>query len=212
MARRFSLEEVRRILQSAGEPFSTFYWLAVETGMRAGELCGLQVGDFDLQRGLVSVRQSVWRGKFQSPKSENAIRVLALSPAIIAHVAEVLKRWTPNDRGILFATRNGTPWDANLLVKRKLYPLLGSLGIERGGLHAFRHTNSTLMDRLGVPLKVRQQRLGHSDPSLTLDVYTHVADGDDMRVASQLDGILHPIAPKNEKLDEAVFAKSKYIN
>jgi hypothetical protein len=61
--------------------------------------------------------------------------------------------------GLLFATRNGTPWDANLLVKRKLYPLVDFLGIERGGLHAFRHTNSTLMDRLGVPLKVRQQRL-----------------------------------------------------
>ena len=52
----------------------TFYWLAVETGMRAGELCGLRVNDFDLERGLVSVRQSVWRGKFQSPKSENAVR------------------------------------------------------------------------------------------------------------------------------------------
>ena len=81
---------------------------------------------------------------------------------------EYLKRWTPNEKGLLFATRNGTPWDANLLVKRKLYPLLDSLGIERGGLHAFRHTNSTLMDRLGAPLKLRQQRLGHSDPSLTL--------------------------------------------
>ena len=70
--------------------------------------------------------------------------------------------------GLLFATRNGTPWDANLLVKRKLYPLLDSLGIERGGLHAFRHTNSTLMDRLGAPFKVRQQRLGHSDVATTL--------------------------------------------
>jgi integrase len=68
------------------------------------------------------------------------------------------------------------------VVKRKLYPsaLLDSLGIPRGGLHAFRHTNSTLMDRLGVPPKVRQQRLGHSDPSLTLGVYTHVASEDDV--------------------------------
>jgi integrase len=77
-------------------------------------------------------------------------------------------------------------------------PLLDSLGIERGGLHAFRHTNSTLMDRLGVPLKVRQQRLGHSDPTLTLSVYTHVAGEDDERVAEQLDGILRPNAPKTQ--------------
>src|SRR5262249_32291106 len=104
----------------------------------------------------------------------------------------------PNQCGLLFATRNGTPWDANLLVKRKLYPLLDSLGVERGGLHAFRHTNSTLMDRLGVPLKVRQQRLGHSDVSMNLNVYTHVASEDDVRFAEQVDGMLRPNAPKNE--------------
>jgi len=85
-----------------------------------------------------------------------------------------------------------------LLVKRKLYPLLDSLGIERGGLHASRQTNSTLMDPLRVPLKVRQQRLGHSDVSLTLNVYTHTDREDDVRLAEQLDGILRPNAPKNE--------------
>jgi len=105
----------------------------------------------------------------------------------------------PNEKGLLFATRNGTPWDANLLVKRKLYPLLDSLGIERGGLHAFRHTNSTLMDHLGAPFKVRQQRLGHSDVALTLDAYTHVVSADDVRLAEQLDRILHPIAPKSKE-------------
>ena len=54
------------------------------------------------------------------------------------------------------------------------------------------------MDRLGVPLKVRQQRLGHSDPRLTLGVYTHVASEDDARIAGQLGRILHPFAP-NQK-------------
>jgi integrase len=213
VARRFfSLEEVRRILESAPEPYHTFYWLAVETGMRAGELCGLRSGDFDLERGLVSVRQSVWRGKFQSPKSENAVRSIALSPRLVAHIADFLKRWKPNERRLLFVTRTGTPWDANLLVKRKLYPLLDALEIERGGLHAFRHANSTLMDRLGVPLKVRQQRLGHSDSSLTLDVYTHVASEDDVRFVEQLDGILRPNAPKMEKPEPAVAANSGFIN
>ena len=97
-------------------------------------------------------------------------------------------------------------------MKRKLYPLLDSLGIPRGGLHAFRHANSTLMDRLGVPLKVRQQRLGHHDSSMTLDVYTHVEGEDDKRVASELDRILHPIAPTNEKLELAFIANSSFIN
>ena len=210
--RFFSVEEIQRILAAAREPLLTFYWLAVETGLRAGELCGLRVSDFDLERSLVNVRQSVWRGKYQSPKSENAVRCLSLSPRLLAHIADNLKRWKPNGPGLLFATRNGTPWDANLLVKRKLHPLLDSLGIERGGLHAFRHANSTLMDRLGVPLKLRQQRLGHSDSSLTLDVYTHVASEDDVRFAEQLDVILRPNAPKMEKPGLAVIANSGFIN
>jgi integrase len=71
VARRFfSVDEVQRILVSAPESCHTFYWLDFETGIRAGELCGLRVSDIDVERGLLCVRQSVWRGKFQSPKSE----------------------------------------------------------------------------------------------------------------------------------------------
>jgi integrase len=63
------------------------------------------------------------------------------------------------------------------------------------------------MDRSGVPLKVRHQRLGHSDSSLTLDVYTHVAGEDDARVAGQLDEILHPLTPPNENGSEVESSK-----
>ena len=84
---------------------------------------------------------------------------------------------------------NGTPWDANLLLKRKFKPLLAKLGIRipRGnGFHAFRHANAKMMDRLGTLLKVRQERLGHSDPRITQAIYTHVASEDSRRVAAQL--------------------------
>jgi integrase len=59
-------------------------------------------------------------------------------------------------------------------LKHHLRPILDRLGIPRGGFHAFRHANATLMDSLGVPLRLRQERLGHSDPALTLGVYRHV--------------------------------------
>ena len=168
--------------------------------MRAGELCGLRIEDLDLQRGLVLVRQSAWRGKIQTPKTENSVRTFALSPQLVEHLEGHLKTWRPNDGRLLFATKNGTPWDANLLVKRKLHRLLAALGIQRCGLNAFGHTNSSLMDRLSAPLKARQQRLGHSDPRLTLNVYTHVASEDDARVDAQLgelmSGIPCPNLPK----------------
>jgi integrase len=204
-ARRFffTIEETRRILTAASEPHKTFYWLAAETGMRAGELCGLRVDDPDLESGRIHVCQSAWHGKLQEPKTENAVRAFALSPQLVAHLREYVLKLRPNEKRLLFATRNGTPWDANLLVKRKLRPLLLSLGIKGGGLHAFRHANSSFMDRLRVPLKVRQERLGHSDPRLTLGVYTHVASEDDTRTAAQLgellSGIPCPNLPKLKK-------------
>ena len=78
----------------------------------------------------------------------------------------LLRSWHPNQRRLLFATRNGTPWDQNLLLKREFRPLLRALGIQvpRGnGFHAFRHANATLMSSFGASQKLRQQRLGHAD-------------------------------------------------
>jgi integrase len=54
------------------------------------------------------------------------------------------------------------------------------------GFHAFRHANAVLMDRLGVPMKVRQQRLGHGDASVTLGIYTHAVGEDSLQAASDL--------------------------
>jgi len=200
VAQRFyTLDEIQRILEAAQELERTLYCLAAETGMRGGELCGLQVTDFDLERGLVRVNRSVWRGKIQSTTSEHPDRCIALSPQLLYHLAEYLRRWKPNEKGWLFATRNGTPLDQNLIVKRKLQPLLISLGINRGGLHAFRHGNISIMDRFGVPLKVRMERIGHSDPALTLGPYTHIASEDDVKFAEQLGEFCAQMRPNRKK-------------
>jgi integrase len=208
----FTVEEVQHILATAEEPYRTFYWLAAETGMRAGELCGLRFEDLDIERGQVTVNQSAWRGHILDPKTANGIRCFSLSPKLLLHLRRFLFRWRPNALRLLFATKNGTPWDANLLVKRKLRPLLEQLNIARCGLHAFRHANASIMDRLQVPMKVRQQRLGHSDPKITLGIYTHVASSDDERIAMQLGEILDPDGPKNKKTGVSVSANSGLIN
>jgi hypothetical protein len=83
----------------------------------------------------------------------------------------------------VFRTRNGTPWDANLLVTRKLRPLLISLGIRQAGLHAFRQGNETVMDRtLKSPVAVRLSRLGHGSVQMMAH-YSHVVSDDDRAVA-----------------------------
>jgi integrase len=142
-----SKREIQLILAKAKEPYRTWYGLAAETGLRAGELCGLTVDDIDLERGMLQVRQSAWRGKLGDPKTDESIRVVELSPQACGHLRTFLESWHPNERRLLFATRNGTPWDQNLLLTRKFRPLLRALGIHvphGNGFHAFRHYLSFL--------------------------------------------------------------------
>jgi integrase len=75
---------------------------------------------------------------------------------------------------------------------RRLSPL--------AALHAFRHFAASMMDRLNAPLKLREHRLRHSDAAMTLGVYSHVAEEDDVRIAAHLGEILAPSGPfqKNE--------------
>jgi len=215
----FSAEDIKRILNAAPEPYRTFYGLAAETGLRCGELCALRVDDVDFDRSLLCIRQSAWRGKIGEPKTSSGIRNIELSPQAIECLKQFLERWHPNDARLLFATRNGTAWDGNLLLKRKFRPLLKRLGIEvpRGnGFHSFRHCNETMMDRLGTPLKLRQQRLGHTDSRLTLDVYTHVASEDARRVAGQLGdaiwGVLDANGREKQKAGVSFATNSRWYN
>jgi integrase len=193
----FTVAEIQDILAKATEPQKTFYWLASETGMRAGELCGLRVEDVDLGNAIVSVQQSVWRGKTQSPKTNNAVRKFAISPQLTAHLRSYLSTWRPNQMNLVFATRAGKPWSPCNLMRSHLHPLLDSLGIRRCGLHAFRHANGSLMDRLNAPMKIRQERLGHAAGSeITMALYTHSVGEDHRRVADQIGELLCPLVSK----------------
>ena|ERR1700751_1913299 len=77
--------------------------------------------------------------------------------------------------------------------KRRFRSVLKALNIQvpkGNGFHAFRHADAVLMDRLNVPMKVRQQRLGHDDAKITLDVYTHTAGQDSALAATELGRIV----------------------
>jgi integrase len=193
----FTLEEVNRILAAADEPHKTFYWIAAETGLRAGELCGLRVDDLDVAALTLRVQQSVWQGRVQTPKTLNALREFAISAQLVAHLKTFLRSWRPNAGGFLFVTRTGKPWTPCNVMRGHLHPLLDSLKIRRCGLHAFRHTNGSLMDRLNAPMKVRQERLGHAAGSaITMAIYTHSVTDDDRKVANQMGSLLCPDASK----------------
>lgn len=180
--RFFTAEEARRVIAAAREPYATIYAVAAMTGLRAGELLGLKVTDVDFERRHLFIQRSLWHGKLQSVKSATSVRALPLPQALANRLKNYLITWRPNPEELLFTTRVGTPIDASKLTQRKLQPLLKRLGIGRAGLHAFRHTCASLLVEQGISMRIAQQQLGHSDPRITLAIYSHVI-GDSHRQA-----------------------------
>ncbi len=75
---------------------------------------------------------------------------------------------------------HGHPAEASLAdVHRRV----DAVGLPRIGVHGLRHTWATLALRAGVPLWVVSERIGHSDPAVTMSIYAHALDGDDQAAA-----------------------------
>ncbi len=180
----FTANQMRRIIRRAEEPYQTLYWLAAETGLRAGELAGLQWDD--VKNCYIEVRRSVWGGKAQSPKTVNGIRTFAISTELQARLESKRK-----PEGYMFATCNGTPWNVNDVQKRHLVPLLKKLAMKQAGFHSFRHGNETVMDGLRTPVALRLGRLGHGDTRMMMN-YSHIVGADDRQFASEFGRMLAP--------------------
>lgn len=196
--RHFSMEDMTRILAASTEPYKTCFWLAAETGMRAGELCGLRWQDLDFERLTVSVVQTAWWGHLQTPKTKGSERRFSISANLARHLQARLEEWKPNQYGLIFATRNGTAWTCRKPL-RKLQAVLKELELPPAGLHAFRHAQVTIAEREGVPLKTIQSRVGH-DSAGTTALYAHAVVEDDRQfsawLGSQLDSQADPKAPQ----------------
>jgi integrase len=170
--RFFTLAEVAQIIaRSSGQP-RCMYWLFAETGIRAGELAGLQITEVGLDS--VTVAQSVWGGKKQEPKTQSSVRKIAISPQLAELLWQQIGRQRAAAHTFLFTVSTGNPLDMDVERRRRLAPLLQGLELPKGGFHAFRHFNVSMMDTLRVPLKTIQERTGHAQTgNMTLDVYGH---------------------------------------
>lgn len=186
--KQLTIEQVGNVLAKAEEPLKTFLWIASETGLRVGEVCGLRVQDVDFERKLLFVRSSSWQGKLQDPKSNHRDRVCKLSSHLIKHLGEYFaQKWVQNSEGLVFAgKRSKKPWDQHNLLSRHFHPLLEKLELPKVGFHSLRHFNSTWMDHENVPTAIRTKRLGHSDATVTLNYYTEAITADEDAMVDRL--------------------------
>lgn len=183
----FTAEEARRVIAAANGKYKTLYWLAAETGMRPGELCALRVEDIDLLNLTVGISRSVWGGEFQTPKTRNAYRRMAISRQLADYLRSYFAATAPNILGLVVASFTGKPLGPSQVMRQELKPLCIKLGIFPKGLKAFRHCSATMMDQAGVPTKVRQERLGHAPGSKVTDFhYTHAMGADDRNAAAAM--------------------------
>lgn len=189
----FTVDLSKKIIEAAREPFRTMFWLVAETGMRGGEVCGLQIED--VLDHAVFVRRSAWRG-LRTPKTPKAVRRVEISAALAEHLAQHIGT---RKTGLVFQTREATPYDNQNVVVWELKPLLKKLKIDRkgAGLHAFRHSNASALDSLGIPLSVRQDRPGHVEIAMTMN-YSHPASADRKSAADRIGAVFAPSLPVAE--------------
>lgn len=102
--------------------------------------------------------------------------------------------------GLVFCDTQGGPvWKSNL-VRRSFLPLLKRAGLPRIRFHDLRHTAATLLLLQGVHPKVVQERLGHSQISITLDTFSHVLPSMGREAAAKLDALFGTVALTVAKL------------
>lgn len=144
--------------------------------------------NLDIDSRVVWVRKNVWRdGSFQTTKSKKN-RSFLISLPLAERLADRRKRATVR---LVWHTSKGRPFDQGN-IRRELYAILDRLGLPRAGMHAFRHGNETVMDRMNTPPKLRQKRLGHTDERMMMH-YSHVASEDEIALADKLGAMFAPV-------------------
>ena len=101
------------------------------------------------------------------------------------------------ENDLMFPSTIGTPWD-HRNVYRTFKRYLKETGLPNIRFHDLRHTAATLMLQQNVNPKVVQERLGHSDITLTLNTYSHVLPSMQENAAEKIDQLLTPIDVSNE--------------
>jgi len=200
-------DQTRRLLLVAKESEDrcyALYFLAIVTGMRQGELLALKWENVDLEKGILSIKLNLKRLpgggglKLDKPKTKSSIRSIKLGSESIeilkAHKKQIaLEKQAICDlwqnEGFVFPSTIGTALDPSNLLKQ-FRKLLKTAKLPKIRFHDLRHTAASLMLNNGIDVLVASQRLGHAQPSITLDVYGHLMPSMQNEAANILDTLI----------------------
>ena len=179
--------------------------LTIFTGVRLGELMGLEWQDVDFRNGIISINRSSQylsdMGVFTKvPKTESSIREIAIPEFIISLLKEYKlwyeeqkslygELWTNSNR--LFVQADGKPMHPSSISKW-FVKYVGTIGLPVINFHGLRHTNASLLVAQNVDIAVVSARLGHAQISTTLDFYVHPLLSHNRKAGYALENLLLP--------------------
>lgn len=190
---------------AVGDRFHALIVLVLNTGLRWGELAGLQCKDLDLNRGHLSVKRAVITDKrpgehecprTAEPKGKRGRPILLPMEAVNALREHYQKMKAENHLEYVFCDSKGGLLRPSNFLRRTFRPLLEKTNNEldaeskipkRFRFHDQRHTHATDLLRDGVHPKIVSERLGHSSTGITEDIYQHALPDMQQSVISIMD-------------------------
>lgn len=161
-------------------PFSLGVLLCMNTGIRIGELCGLQWADFDWINETISIRRTVSRISVvdgessprtrvvvQSPKTVCSIRTVPIPSNIMPYIRERARAKS------VYVAAGGEKFMEPRVCREQYERFERRAGVSHHNFHILRHTYATNCVEQGVNVKVLSENLGHSDVNITLQRYVH---------------------------------------
>jgi integrase len=152
------------------------------TRKKVGELVGLRVEDLKLEHGVIEVRRAVWNGIEGDTKTKSGKRNVFIDSVTIRLLRCFL---SGRKTGRLFQSRIGTPLENRDICRRVLTPLCEKLGMQPGGMHAFRHGRVSHMQASMMPGDFAKNQIGHSSLRITSN-HTHFEYGQKREMVEKL--------------------------
>lgn len=178
-----TFEEADQFMQAVPEHWQPLFFCALRTGMRKGELMALRWRDVDFQRRVVRVANSIYKGELHPTKSFKT-REIRISTDLLRSLLPL----RGNNSEFVFPAGNGGPLHPKT-INRPLNTANKNSGVKRIRFHDLRHTFASHLVMAGVPVKVVQELLGHSDLSMTLR-YTHLTPETRMEAIETLEKVI----------------------
>lgn len=168
-------------------------------GLRWGESAGLRVESVDVLRRTLTVDRTLVEvnGELSlgPPKTPGSIRQVSLPSFLAAELSDHLNRWPPTENGLVFTSKEGGPSRHTNFRRRYWMPAVKAAGLAPLRYHDLRHSHAALLIAQGEHPKLIADRLGHSNPIVTMTTYAHLFPGLDRAAADRLDGLRHGPTP-----------------